>query len=83
VVERRVGALTEPFPTGDRPMWTLLAIAIPAALTIAVIARLAVAAQRNLASNPPGQHGRPRRRDPHDPLREVHEPPPANGELPG
>jgi hypothetical protein len=31
---------------------------------------------RDASPQPPGQHRRPRRRDPHDPIRENHEEPP-------
>jgi hypothetical protein len=79
----RAGALTEPFPTGDRPMWTPISNRNPCRSHHRRHSRLAAVAQRNPASNPPGQRRRPGRRDPHDPLREVHEPPPANGDLPG
>ena len=54
-------------------MWTLLAIAIPAVLTIAVVGLWLWL--RSASPQPPGQHRRPRR-DPHDPIRENHEEPP-------
>jgi hypothetical protein len=49
----RAGALTEPFPTGDRPMWTPISNRNPCRSHHRRHSRLAVVAQRNPASNPP------------------------------
>jgi hypothetical protein len=64
-------------------MGTLLAIAIPAVLTIAVVATWLWL--RSASPQPPGQHRRHDGRavrDPHDPVVSNDEEPPKSGELP-
>ncbi len=55
-------------------MFTLWGIIITAALLLIVIGLWLLL--RDATPQPPGQHRRPRRRDPHDPIRENHEEPP-------